>query len=122
VNFLNGQVRLLPGAITIAQLTGAPVLAALLFRSSDWRQQVLVISPHIPVEGDTTDALARCLAVVENAIRRHPAHWKYWRFHTLSWMGLVSENPVPSGHAVGKMLAVEVLGHDHIEDAVANSK
>jgi len=78
MDFLNRRVWLFPGAITLAQVTGAPVLMTLIYRSSDWRHQVLEISPPIQVEGDTAKALERCLAVVEEAIRRHPAHWRHW--------------------------------------------
>lgn len=91
VNFLNGKALLLPGAITIAQLTGTPVLMAFMRRSPDWRHQVLEISPPISLEGGTMTAFERCLSVAEAAIRQHPAHWHSWNFFSLFWLGLLSE-------------------------------
>jgi lauroyl/myristoyl acyltransferase len=87
--FLGGQALLLPGAIAIAQLTGAPVLMTFLRRSADWRHQVLEISPPMPLEGDAVTAFGRCLGVVEAAIRRDPAHWFYWQSTGLEQLGLL---------------------------------
>jgi KDO2-lipid IV(A) lauroyltransferase len=78
IPFLGGQAMLLPGCVTIARLTGAPVLMLFLRRSADWRHQVLEISPQIPMDGDVVTAFARCAAAVEAAILRDPAHWIYW--------------------------------------------
>jgi lauroyl/myristoyl acyltransferase len=91
VDFLNGKASFLPGAITLAKLTGAPVLIMLLHRSPDWRHQVLEISLPVSVDGDTQVALRRCLAVIEEAIRRNPAHWIYWRVPYLIRYGLISK-------------------------------
>lgn len=92
VDFLNGQAQLIPGVTTIAQLIGAPVLMTFLRRSPDWRHQVLEISPPMPMDGDAITAFKRCLAVVETAIRQHPAHWHYWGKFALMDLGLLSEN------------------------------
>jgi len=89
VNFLNRQASLLPGVITIAQLTGAPVLMMFMRRSVDWRHQVLEISPPMSVEGDTGAAFRRCLAVAEAVIRRDPAHWKAWGGENLVALALL---------------------------------
>jgi len=78
VDFLNGKASLLPGAIKIAQLTGARVLMMFMRRSADWRHQVLEISPPMSMEGDTVTVFRRCFAMVEAAIRRNPAHWRRW--------------------------------------------
>jgi lauroyl/myristoyl acyltransferase len=92
VDFLNGRALLLPGTITIARLTGAQVLMTFMYRSEDWRHQVLEISPPMPVDaGDTVAAFGRCLGVVEDAIRRHPAHWIFWRSSNLIDLGLLPE-------------------------------
>jgi lauroyl/myristoyl acyltransferase len=77
-SLLGHQARLLPGSVTIAQLTGAPLLMVFLHRSADWRHQVLEISPPVPLDGDTAAAFNRCIALVDAAIRRDPAHWIYW--------------------------------------------
>ncbi len=92
MDFLNGQALLLPGATTIAQLMGAPVLMTFMRRSADWRHQVLEISPPMPLDGDAVTAFKRCLAVVEAAIRQNPAHWAYWNFRDLATLGLLPED------------------------------
>jgi lauroyl/myristoyl acyltransferase len=96
VHFLNGQVLLMPGAITIAQLTGAPILMTLLYRRADWRHQVLEVSPPVSVEGDRVTVLERCLAFVESAIRRNPAHWRGWELNKVIGLGLFSEDTFSS--------------------------
>jgi lauroyl/myristoyl acyltransferase len=75
VPFLGQQARLLPGVVTLTRLTGAPVLMAFLYRSADYRDQVLEISAPVPMEGETATAFGRCVAEVDAAIRRSPAHW-----------------------------------------------
>ena len=78
VTFLGHQARLLPGVVTLAQLTGAPILMVFTHRQADYRHQVLDISPPVPVDGDTPAAFARCVAAMDNAVRTNPAHWVYW--------------------------------------------
>ncbi len=78
VPFLGRRAGLLPGVVTLAQMTRAPVLMCFLYRSADYRHQVLEISAPVPVGGDTTAAFERCAAEVSTAIRRSPAHWVYW--------------------------------------------
>jgi lauroyl/myristoyl acyltransferase len=78
VPFLGRRARLVPGAVMLAQLTGAPLLPGFMYRAADCRHQVLEISAPVPMEGDTATAFARCAAEVSNAIRRSPAHWNYW--------------------------------------------
>jgi lauroyl/myristoyl acyltransferase len=78
VPFLGRQARLLPGVVTLAQVSGAPVLMGFMYRSADYRHQVLEISAPVPVDGDTTAAFRRCAAEVNAAIRKSPAHWAYW--------------------------------------------
>jgi phosphatidylinositol dimannoside acyltransferase len=78
IPFLGGRARLLPGVATLAQLTGAPVLMGFLYRSDDYRHQVLEISAPLPVGGETATAFRRYAAEVSAAISRSPAHWRYW--------------------------------------------
>jgi lauroyl/myristoyl acyltransferase len=78
VPFLGRRARLLPGVITVAQLTGAPVLVAFLYRQADYRHQVWEISAPVPLEGETATAFGRCAAEMSAAIRRSPAHWDFW--------------------------------------------
>lgn len=78
VRFLGAQARLVPGIVTLARLTGAPVLMCSVYRSADYRHQVLEISDPVPMTGDVTTAFGRCVAEVSNAIRKSPASWVYW--------------------------------------------
>ncbi len=90
VPFLNGKAGLVPGVVTLAQVTGAPVLMSFLYRSSDYRHQVLEISAPVPVAGETVTAFEHCAAGVSAAIRRSPAHWAYWAsLADLAHLGLV---------------------------------
>jgi lauroyl/myristoyl acyltransferase len=94
VPFLGRRVRLLPGVVTLAQLTGAPVLMAFLYRAADYRHQVWEISAPVPVEGETATAFGRCAAEVSAAIRRSPAHWDFWNSTgILGALGLVGPQP-----------------------------
>ena len=78
VTFLGRQARLLPGVVTLARLTGAPVLMVSMHRLADYRHQVLEISPPVPMEGEIVTAFGRCVAAMDAAIRTNPAHWVYW--------------------------------------------
>lgn len=90
VLFLGRQARLLPGIVTLARLTGAPVLMIFMHRSADYRHQVLEISPPVPMEGETVTAFGRCVAAMEAAIKANPAHWVYWaETDNLASMGLL---------------------------------
>jgi lauroyl/myristoyl acyltransferase len=90
VPFLGRRVRLLPGVVTLAQLTGAPVLMAFLYRAADYHHQVWEISAPVPVDGETATAFERCAAEVNAAIRRSPAHWDFWNStSTLADLGLI---------------------------------
>lgn len=93
VPFLGRQARLLPGIVTLAQLTGAPVLTAFLYRAADYRHQVWEISAPVPMEGDTATAFGRCAAEVSAAIRRSPAHWFFWGTPALARLGLLQPQP-----------------------------
>jgi Kdo2-lipid IVA lauroyltransferase/acyltransferase len=95
--FLGRQARLLPGVVTLARLTGAPLLPVFVHRLADYRHQVLEISPPVSVQGETTTAFARCVAAMDAAIRTSPADWFYW-FQTddLASLGLL---PAETEHA-----------------------
>jgi hypothetical protein len=49
-----------------------------MYRTPDYRHQVLEISAPVAMAGDTPTAFARCAEAVSAAIRRSPAHWTYW--------------------------------------------
>ncbi|MBV9207312.1 MAG: lysophospholipid acyltransferase family protein [Actinobacteria bacterium] len=89
VPFLGRRARLLPGVVTLAQLTGAPVLMGFLYRGADYRHQVWEISAPVPLEGDTATAFGRCVAEVSAAILRSPAHWDLWDTINLVRLGLI---------------------------------
>ena len=104
VPFLGRRAGLLPGAVVLAQVTGAPLLMSFLHRAADYRHQVLEISAPVPVEGETATAFARCAAEVSAAIRRSPAHWEYWaETGHLAGLGLIPPNP-DSSPAAGPVL------------------
>ena len=94
VPFLGRRARLLPGAVTLAQVTGAPLLMGFLHRAADYRHQVLEISAPVPVEGETATAFERCAAEVSAAILRSPAHWEFWdNTGDLAAFGLIPPQP-----------------------------
>ena len=100
VPFLGRRAGLLPGAVALAQATGAPLLMAFLYRAADYRHQVLEISAPVPVDGGTAAAFGRCAARVSAAIQRSPAHWVYWASPgDLADLGLIPRqrdtSPVP---------------------------
>jgi KDO2-lipid IV(A) lauroyltransferase len=94
VPLLGRQARLLPGVVTLARLTGAPILMAFVHRSADYRHQVLEISPSVPLDGETATAFGRCVAAMEAAIRTSPAQWIFWHStDDLASLGLLSLSP-----------------------------
>jgi lauroyl/myristoyl acyltransferase len=100
VPFLGRQARLLPGVVTLARLTGAPVLMAFTHRSADYRHQVLEISPPVPMEGETAVAFGRCVAAIDAAITANPAEWDFWfEPGDLASLGLVPGVPHPAAKA-----------------------
>ena len=78
VPLLGRQATLQPGVVTLARLTGAPILMTFVYRSADYRHQVLEISPPVPVHGETATAFGRCAAAMDAAIRTSPAQWIFW--------------------------------------------
>jgi lauroyl/myristoyl acyltransferase len=90
VPFLARQASLVPGVVTLAQVTGAPVLMGFMYRSADYCHQVLDISAPLPVDCERATAFTRCTAEVSAAIARKPAQWRYWASTTdLTSLGLV---------------------------------
>ena len=99
VPFLGRQARFLPGVVTLAQVTGAPVLMISVHRAADYRHQVLEISSPVPMDGETAAAFGRCAAAMGAAIRARPAEWDFWfEPDDLARLGLLREaNPAASG-------------------------
>jgi lauroyl/myristoyl acyltransferase len=94
VPLLGRQARLLPGVVTLARLTGAPILMAFVYRSADYRHQVLEISPPVPLHGETATAFGRCVAAMDAAIRTSPAQWIFWHStDDLVRLGLLAAAP-----------------------------
>jgi lauroyl/myristoyl acyltransferase len=90
--FLGRKARLLPGVVGLAHLTGAPVIMMFVYRSADYRHQVLVISPPVSMEGETVTAFGRCVDAIDAAVQKSPAHWVYWAStEDLASLGLVPE-------------------------------
>ena len=78
VDFLGHRIRLLAGSVSVAQLTGSPLLMLVVHRQADWRHQVLEISAPVTLDGDPASAFRRCMEMVEAPIRQHLAYWDYW--------------------------------------------
>ncbi|HEX6934414.1 MAG TPA: lysophospholipid acyltransferase family protein [Streptosporangiaceae bacterium] len=111
VPFVGRRARLLPGVATLAQLTGAPVLMGFLYRSPDYRHQVLEISAPVPMDGESPAAFERCAVEVSAAIRRSPAHWAYWASTAdLVDLGLIQTDD-PSKTIVAEGLPFLDVGH-----------
>jgi lauroyl/myristoyl acyltransferase len=102
--FLGRQARLLPGVVTLAKLTSAPVLMAFVYRSADYRHQVLEISPPLPVQDDPVTAFGHCATAMDAAITTSLAHWFFWfESGDLARLGLLPAAP-PAGtdHGEGR--------------------
>jgi KDO2-lipid IV(A) lauroyltransferase len=99
VPFLGREATFLPGAIHLARSSGAPVLMVSAHRSADYRHQVVEISPPISLEGEPQEALARCAAVMDAAIRTNPALWTTWG-EDLANLGLAPRASSPRSTAV----------------------
>lgn len=100
VDLLGRQARLVPGVVGLARLTDAPVLMAFVHRSADYRHQVLVLSPPVPMAGEPVAAFGRCVAAMDAAIRTNPAHWTYWgSSDDLAGLGLLSPDTTRSSTA-----------------------
>ena len=84
---LGRRALLVPGVVTLAQLTGAPLLMAFAHRREDYRHQVLEISPPLPLDGDLHTTFGRCVAAMDAAIRANPCDWYFW-FHRDELIGL----------------------------------
>jgi len=108
VTFLGRQARLLPGVVTLARVTGAPVLMVSMHRLADYRHQVLEISPPVPMEGETVKAFTRCVVAMDAAIRANLAHWVYWaNTDALIRLGLLPAAPSTGRSAVIPQAAVD---------------
>jgi hypothetical protein len=90
---------------------------AFMYRTPDYRHQVLEISAPVPVGRDTATAFARCAAEVSAAIRRSPAHWVYWASSgDLADLGLVpAERDAPPA-----VQTVPLIDREFTRDASAH--
>jgi len=98
VPLLGREATFLPGVISLARLSGAPILMMFMHRSEDHRHQVLEISAPISIEGGPETAFRRCVAAMDAAIRVNPAHWHYFSGPPsgLAEIGLGPEVPAAS--------------------------
>jgi Bacterial lipid A biosynthesis acyltransferase len=120
VPFLGRRAGLLPGAVALAQITGAPLLMGFMYRAADYRHQVLEISAPVSAEGETTTAFGRCAAEVSAAIRRSPAHWEFWgKTDDLVGLGLILPQPDSSPAAVPDLLPAGRVQPDGSTDSVS---
>jgi len=118
VPFLGRRAGLLPGAVTLAQVTGAPLLMGFVYRAADYRHQVWEISAPVPVEDDTAAAFERCAAEVSAAVRRRPAHWESWdNTDDLARLGLIPP-PDRSPAAAPDLVPDRRLLHDESAESI----
>jgi lauroyl/myristoyl acyltransferase len=93
--FLGGRATLVPGVVTLSEITGAPILMFSCYRLGDLRHQALEISAPVSLEGGTEAAFRRCVAAMDSAIRTHPLDWSFWFHHAeLDGLGLMP-SPIP---------------------------
>ena len=119
VPFLGRQAGLVPGAVALAQVTGAPLLMGFLYRAADYRHQVWEISAPVPVEGGTAMVFGRCAAEVSAAITRSPAHWGCWaNTGDLARLGLIPPQRDTSPAARPVLLPDGEFLHDESTDSV----
>jgi lauroyl/myristoyl acyltransferase len=105
VPFLGRRAGLVPGAVALAQITGAPLLMGFVYRAADYRHQVWEISAPVLLEGETTTAFERCAAEVSGAIQKNPAHWEFWgKTDDLVGLGLIPLLPDRSPAAAPDLL------------------
>ena len=101
VPFLGGRGRFVPGVVMLAQATGAPVLIISIRRLPDYRHQVVEISPPLSMDGELPEALARCAAAMDAAIRTNPALWHHWaETDFLADLGLIPRASSPQSAIV----------------------
>jgi lauroyl/myristoyl acyltransferase len=102
VPFLGGEAKFLPGVVSLARGSGAPILMMFAYRSADYRHQVVEISPPLLLNGKPEMAFRPCAAAIEAAIRRNPALWHFWgeTDYCLAELGLLPAASSPENVAV----------------------
>jgi lauroyl/myristoyl acyltransferase len=95
VDFLGQQMLLLPGSISVAQLTNAPVLVMVVRRLPDWRHQVVEISAPLALEGDEITVFKRLIQQLETPVRQNLAYWD-WLGNTQNLLDLGLFSPYMS--------------------------
>ena len=119
VPFLGRRAGLVPGAVALAQVTGATLLMGFPYRAADYGHQVLEISAPVPVDGDPVTAFGRCAAEVSAAIRRSPAHWEFWdNTSDLVGLGLIPPQPDRSSATAPDPLPAGTFPRDGSTDSV----
>ncbi|HLH60456.1 MAG TPA: hypothetical protein VKV20_02135 [Ktedonobacteraceae bacterium] len=77
VDFLGQKMLLLPGIISVAQLTGAPVLVMIVRRLPDWWHQIVEISPPLSLDSDEVTVFNRLIRQLEVPVHQNPAYWDW---------------------------------------------
>jgi KDO2-lipid IV(A) lauroyltransferase len=81
--FLSGVVSFATGAVSLARLSGAPLLPVFCFQARDGRTR-LVFEPPIPVprsesrEGGVERSLGQYAKLLESHVRRYPQQYRNW--------------------------------------------
>ena len=101
VPFLGGEATFVPGVVHLARSSGAPVLMVSVYRSADYRHQVVEISPPLSLEGEPQEAFARCAAAMDATIRTNPARGPTGRTPScLASLGLIPATALPRSAVV----------------------
>jgi len=76
-DFLGGQAPFATGAARIAHRTGAPLLPVFCVGREDGRHDI-VVEPPVDTRGGPEAMTARCVALLEQYVRRCPEQWWTW--------------------------------------------
>ncbi|HUJ78786.1 MAG TPA: lysophospholipid acyltransferase family protein [Nitrospiria bacterium] len=106
VNFFGRPACTAKGLALIARRTGAPVVPAFIAREADSRHRITILpsvefSHGRDVKADVIANTARCTAIIERMVRRHPDQWLWMhrRWKTQPQAGTSTESPAPVLHA-----------------------
>lgn len=90
VGFLDREVHVLAGAVTLAKATGSDILVMLIQRKRDWKHQILRISRPIDTSGSDQEVYQRCFWIFDAAVRDKPGHWQMWADDRPAKLGLMN--------------------------------
>jgi len=75
VDFLGKRRAIAPGALRLAEKTGAPMAAFVCLRNSSGNYRVIFSPPYLPENGSHSGNVARLFAFLGAQVRNHPERW-----------------------------------------------